>query len=146
MMVFLLQPTTPEPKGFQLKKSCANLPSCLSHQRYLDATQIDRTSAQECHKTAATANLATQSILLCFCFCFTPAASFLPSTENFCVFRGRAPLPTSDFWQQLKELVWRDCCVPRPVSWLQIGPIVLSSQPGCPHLTFQVVQVFPLRL
>ena len=137
-----------QPKGFQLKTSCANLPSCLSHQRHLDAAPglIER-RLKNATKWQLQPILTPNRFSSAFAFSSHLLIAFNLQLETSVFSKGEPPacLHASDFWQQLKELVWRDgCCVPRPVSWLQIGPIVLSSQPGCPHLTFQVVQVSPL--
>ena len=73
----------------QLETSSANLACCLSQHQHGGHTQIDWTPSRECHKMAATANLATRSIFLCFSFL---SFTFEIEVENFFDFlAARAP-------------------------------------------------------
>ena len=130
-----------------METSCANLASCLSHQRHLHTTtKIDRMPAQECHKMAATANLATQSALLCFPPILFDTCYLLYLNWKLCAFRGRA-LSASDFWQQLKELVGGTAACRDQSAGFKLGQLsshLILSQvaqprpppdfPGCPSV------------
>ena len=142
LVVFLLQPTPPEPKGFQLKTSCANLPSCLSHQWHLDAAPglIERRLKNATKwqlQPILTPNQFSSAFAfsshLLIAFNLQLETSVLPACLWLLAAIKRIGLEGRLLRAETSQLAsnWANC------------PLI-SARLLCPHLTFQVVQVSPL--